>query len=134
MHLFRAGLVGSSLLLLSACGSDTPTTTAGTGSSCNLVSAQTVTIGASGVSPKIACVLVAGSVTFSNGDTVAHTIAADNAVACPLVDVGALAPAATRTVVFPAAISSCGYHDAGSPTNTAFQGSVSVAPAGTAGY
>jgi plastocyanin len=134
MHLRIVGLSFASLLLLSACGSDTPTPGATTASGCSLVSAQTVTISSTGVSPKIACLLVGGSVTFSNTDAVAHTIAADNAAACPLLDVGAIAAATTRTVPFPATLLGCGYHDAASPSNTAFQGSVSVAAAGTPGY
>jgi plastocyanin len=117
---------------LAACGSDTTSGGGGT-PGCTLSSAGTVTISSTGVSPKAVCVIPGSTVTFTNADTVSHTLAPDAATGCALLNVGPIAASQSVPVVFPAVLN-CAYHDAASPTNTAFQGSVSVATPGTPGY
>jgi hypothetical protein len=49
------------------------------------------------------------------------------------LNVGPIATSQSSPVTFPTVLN-CAYHDAGSPSSTAFQGTVSVATAGTPGY
>jgi plastocyanin len=123
-------VLGAVVVGLAACGSDT----AGTGgSTCTLGTAATVTISSAGVSPKMACVIPASTVTFTNTDTVPHTLAPDAATGCALLNVGPIAAGQSAPVTFPAVLT-CTYHDVASPSNTAFHGTVSVATPGTPGY
>lgn len=133
MRRTMAAVVGAALVVgLVGCGSDTSGGGGGSGA-CSLGTSATVTIGATGVSPKAVCVVPGSTVTFANADAVAHTLAPDAATGCALLAVGPIAPGASAPVTFPAALF-CAYHDAANPSATAFQGSVSVATPGTPGY
>lgn len=116
---------------IAACGGDA--TTGGGAPACTLATAATVTISSTGVSPKAACVIPGSTVTFTNTDAVSHTLAPDAATGCALLNVGPVATSQSVPVTFPAVLN-CAYHDAASPSNTAFQGTVSVATPGTPGY
>jgi plastocyanin len=76
------------------------------------------------------CVLPGGTVNFVNNDTVAHDI--ESGTACPNLNLGPIAPATTRVATFTTA-QTCAFHDAGSPSNLAFQGTVAVSDAPTSG-
>lgn len=104
----------------------------GSGGSCTPGPSASVAITSSGVSPKAVCVLPSGSVTFTNNDTVAHDIQGSG---CTELNLGSIAPAGTKSATF-STTETCTFHDAGSPSNAAFQGTVAVtsAPASGPGY
>jgi plastocyanin len=107
---------------LTACGGSTA---AGgtTGGTCTPGTTATFNINSTGVSPKAVCVLPAGNVRFNNNDTVAHVIEASGA--CAELNLGSIAAGSFATASFPIE-ATCGFRDAGSPANTAFQGTVAV--------
>jgi len=83
-----------------------------------------IALNAMGVSPKNACVLPGGTVTFTNNDTAAHDIEF-GAAGCP-TSLGPITPSGGAvTGTFPTQ-GNCSFHDADNPTNTAFQGTVAV--------
>ncbi len=96
-------------------------------------SSAAIRITASGVTPTAVCVLPGGSVAFTNDDMVQHDI--ESGTGCPALNLGVIAPAQSKSATFPSAMT-CPFHDAGSPTNAAFQGTVAVtsAPVSGPGY
>ena len=113
--------------LLGACGGGG----SGMGGGATCAFAAAIDLTSSGASPQSLCVVVGGSVTFTNKDSVQHDI--ESGTACPQLNLGVLAPSQTMTATFPSA-TVCPFHDASSPSNTAFQGNVSVAAPGSPGY
>lgn len=101
--------------LLAACGGSS---SGGSGAGCG--TSVTVSIAATGVSLKTICVVPGGSVTFTNADTVSHTVAITG-TGCP-AGPGPLAPMASGTATFPTA-TTCQF-SAGA--TTAFQGTITV--------
>ena len=92
--------------------------------------AATITIGPNGVSPKDVRVRAWNFVTFVNNDTRTHTIASDPVdlhTQCPPVNrIGILLPGESRETSTLTVAGSCGYHDHGNPSDTAFQGRIIV--------
>lgn len=116
---------------LAGCGGgDEP---GGGGNRCTPGTTAAFTITASGVSPAAVCVLPNGTVTFTNGDSVAHEIQSSGI--CSELNLGAIAPGASKGATF-AAVAVCTFRDAGAPNDTRFQGTVAVttAPAEGPGY
>jgi plastocyanin len=117
---------------LAACGgssssSDGPTAPPSTGTP---PPGPTVTITASGVSPKQIEIAVGGRVTFVNMDGTVHEMSSDphptHENCPPMNEVTALAPNQFRqTGVFTTA-RTCGYHDHGQSTNTSLQGTIVI--------
>lgn len=118
-------LIGASLLGLVACGGSSTDGTGGpVGGTCTPGLTASVGLSATGATPKAVCLRPGGSVTFTNGDTVAHTIQWAGA-SCPTANLGPIAAAGNASVSFPdEAI--CTFRDADAPANTAFQGTVGV--------
>jgi plastocyanin len=90
----------------------------------------TITIGANGVvSPNSVTVNVGQSVTFVNSHNVFHDMSSDPHPAhtdCPAVNVGGIAPGASRTTnAFPTA-RTCSFHDHNDDTNPNLRGSIIV--------
>jgi plastocyanin len=108
-------------LSLGGCGGGS---TGGGGGSCTPTGATSVTIRSTGLTPANVCVRTTGTVTFTNQDTVAHTLASD--ALCPeFSSVVVAANGGTANVVFTAATAKvCIY--AAAPTGAAFQGTVAV--------
>lgn len=123
--LARCGVV----LLLGACGGggEEPG-----GGSCTPGPSAAIGITSAGVAPKAVCVLPAGTVTFTNNDSVAHDI---ESTSCTELALGSIAPAASAPATFPAA-KVCSFHDTTKPGNAAFEGTVAVTtgPATGPGY
>lgn len=119
-----SGVVGAVawVVVLGACGGGE---SGGGDTVCNPSGSATMTLTASGVTPKAVCVLPGGTVTFRNNDTVAHDIAGDGA--CSALALTAIAPSTSRSTTFPTE-QSCPFHEAASPTNEAFKGTVFVTP------
>jgi hypothetical protein len=105
-------------LVLAACGGG-----GGGGASCTPHATSAIVLTSTGTTPTNACVLPAGTVTFTNNDTAPHDIEF-GAAGCPVL--GPITPGGGQvTGTFPTP-GSCVYHDADNPTNTAFQGTVAV--------
>ena len=104
---------------------------AGCGSSPNAPSAvATITLGPNGVSPKEVRIRAWNFVTFVNNDTRTHTIASDPVdlhTQCPPVNrIGVLQPGESRDTSTLMVTGTCGYHDHGNPSDSAFQGRIIV--------
>jgi hypothetical protein len=89
-----------------------------------------VTITAGGVKPQVLHVDYPVTVTFTNADAVPHKLESapelnwDN---CPEMNtVGTLKPGQSKAVAFSEKDAVCAYHDAGQPSNTAFQGYIAI--------
>lgn len=114
-------------LSLGGCGGGS-TGGGGGGGSCTPRTTAAVTILSTGLSPTAVCVQTTGTVTFTNQDTAAHTLASD--AVCPELN-GKVVPArvgtvdGTAVVTFTAATAKvCTY--AAAPTGAAFVGTVAV--------
>ncbi len=127
--------IGVALLVaaasLAGCGGS-PSGGNGGGGSCTPGATASITIRSSGITPTAVCVLPTGSLTFTNSDTAAHDIESGT---CTDLNLGSIAAGASRVATF-STTETCPFHDAGSPSNTAFQGTVAVttAPASGPGY
>jgi hypothetical protein len=114
---------------LQACGGSDSPATGGSGT-CSPASSARITLASTGISPKAVCVLPGGTVTFVNGDVATHDM--EPVGTCTATNFGPVAAAGTRVVTFPSA-QTCNFQDAGSPSSTAFQGTVAVSDAPTTG-
>jgi plastocyanin len=120
--------------LLSGCGGSTTSPSSvtvivrdgGTGTS-----GATLTITATGISPKAVAVAVGQSVTVVNNDTRAHEIASDphpQHGSCPSIEagLGTLAAGQTRVTHAFANTGTCGYHDHLDDSNGALRGTITI--------
>ncbi len=98
--------------------------------SCTPGMSASVSITATGVSPKAVCVQPGGTVTFHNNDSGAHTLQATGA--CSELNLGPIAAGQSDTAMF-ATTATCTYADAAHASDAAFQGTVAVASAPTTG-
>ncbi len=129
MKAAMACAVAAAATVLGACGGSSgggPSTSG----SCTPGQSARVTIGAAGFSPKAVCVVPGGTVTLTNGDTVAHDI--ESGTTCTMLNLGPIAPGGTATPTFPTAMV-CPFFDAAHSNDTAFQGTVAVSNAPTTG-
>ncbi len=105
-------------------GGGTPTTPSPT------PSGSTITITASGVSPRSVTISVGSRVTFVNNDTRVHDMASDPHPAhgaCPAInDVGFLQPGQSRTTGNLTTARTCGFHDHGRDSDTSLQGTIVI--------
>jgi hypothetical protein len=85
-----------------------------------------VRVSSAGVSPQNAHLDAPITVTFINGDSVAHRFEAAPELRfgdCPeMAQLGTLAPGEVGTVTIRRTVVICAYHDGGVPTSAAFQG------------
>lgn len=116
-------------VLSAACGggSSTPTTPApptGGGTS------PTVTIDASGASPRTLTVELGSRVLFVNRDSRSHDMTSDphpDHTDCPdLNQVGLLRPGESRLTGNLVSVRTCGFHDHNLPTNTSLRGTITI--------
>jgi plastocyanin len=117
--------------LLGACGGGAGD--GGGSGTCTPGSTASIRITSSGVSPTAVCVLPGGTVTFTNNDSAAHDI--ESGATCTELNLGSIAAAQSKSATLPT-VEVCPFHDAGAPSNMAFQGTVAVtsAPAQGPGY
>jgi plastocyanin len=120
MRRITAPLTVLAAILMGACGSSPSAPS----------SAATITIGPNGVSPKDVRIRAWNFVTFVNNDTRTHTIASDPVdlhTQCPPINrVGILLPGESRDTSTLTVGGTCGYHDHGNPSDSAFQGRIIV--------
>ena len=114
--------------LLAACGGGT--SDGGGSGNCTPGQAALVTVAAGGFTPRAVCVVPGGSVTFANGDTVAHDI--ESGTTCPALNLGPIAAGQSMTATLPTA-ATCPFFDAAHSNDPAFQGTVAVSSAPTTG-
>lgn len=92
--------------------------------------ATTITVGASGVSPRTLTVPRGTQVTFVNADGQSHVMASDphpTHTDCPELNaVGFLAAGTSRQTSNLNTAMTCGYHDHDRPQNTSLQGSITI--------
>jgi len=131
----RAGICIAIALLAAACGgsSTAPSSTGGSTSGGGTTTgpiAATVTVTASGVSPKSVTVPVGSSVNFVNNDSKAHDMSSDphpEHSNCPeLNQWGFLSAGQQRTSGNLNTARTCGFHDHNLPQNANLQGTVII--------
>ena len=114
------------VLFAAACGSDGGTTT----SPSPPVAGTTVTITASGVSPKNLQVTPGTQVTFINNDARNHEMTSDphpEHTDCPeLNQVGVIVPGQSKQTGNLNNRRTCGYHDHNDAQNTRWQGQITI--------
>lgn len=119
-----AGCGGSS----SSTGSTSPPTT--TPATTPPPGTPTITITASGVSPRQIEIAVGGRVAFTNNDSVPHEMSSDphptHEQCPPINEVAALSPGQSRQTGAFTVARTCGYHDHGQSANTSLQGTIVI--------
>ena len=127
--LVNAAVVVTLAIGFGACGgSDSPTSPSGGGNDGNI--AATITITATGVSPKDVTVSAGQRVQFVNNDTQNHTMNSDPHPShgdCPSIDaVGFIAVGQTGTTSNLNTVRTCGYHDHVLFSDARFRGTIRV--------
>ena len=121
----RAAAVGITLVLTLACGgSSTPTEPT------NPVLTNTITITASGVSPKDVQISPGTRVLFKNEDSRAHNMSSDphpEHTDCPEINqVGLLAPGQSRETGNLNLVRTCSFHDHDLPNSASLSGAIVI--------
>jgi plastocyanin len=113
-------------LTATACGSDSPSSPSG-GNDGTI--AATLTITASGTSPKTVTVPVGSRVTIVNNDSRSHDMNSDphpEHTQCPALNVGVLTAGQSRTSQNLTTARACGMHDHLDPDNAAWKATITV--------
>ena len=121
-------------LFVSACGGDSNPTApsgggGGGGGGTGGTVAATITITASGVSPRDVTVALGSRVTFVNNDTRPHDMSSDPHPAhtdCPALNVGFLNAGQSGTSQNLNTARTCGFHDHNQPDVTSLQGTIRI--------
>ena len=129
----------AALVVMSACGSSSPTSPSGGSGSSVVVRSTgsvgaigaTITIGANGsVSPSQVTIAVNQSVTFVNNSSSAHDMESDphpQHTACPsIANVGLLQPGQSKSSFGFANSGTCGYHDHNNSDTAGLKGTIVV--------
>jgi plastocyanin len=121
----RAALAAAGALLLAAACSSSNTSP-----SSPPVAGTTITITASGVSPKNLQVSPGSQVTFVNNDRINHEMNSDphpEHTECPAINqVGVLVPGQMKQTGNLNVVKACGYHDHQDSENPAWKGTITV--------
>ena len=91
--------------------------------------AATLTITASGISPKSATVALGSRVTIINNDTKTHEMDSNphpEHTDCPALNIGVLTSGQSRTSQNLTTARSCGIHDHGDPDNALWKATIAV--------
>ncbi len=130
MIALRTSVFGAviSLLLLGACGYSLPSGTTST----------TISLSSTGVSPKASSVFAGSSVNILNDDSVPHQVASNpnpQQTDCPELNSPMLAPGDAFLATIANRDGTCGFNDVLNPTDSDFQGTITVtiAPTTTSG-
>ncbi|TAK16356.1 MAG: hypothetical protein EPO35_05500 [Acidobacteria bacterium] len=127
----RRAAVVSAVLLASACGSKSSSSTSPTSPTLTTaVATTTITITSAGVSPNNIEVALGARVLFINNDTRSHTMTSDphpEHTDCPPINsVGFLQAGQQVTTANLNTARTCGYHDHDDPSNTRWQGRITI--------
>jgi len=112
-------------LTLSGCGSSSSSPSSANDGTI----AATLTISASGISPKSVTVPVGSRVTIVNNDSRSHDMNSDphpEHTQCPALNVGTLTNGQSRTSQNLTTARSCGMHDHNDPDNAAWKATIVV--------
>jgi plastocyanin len=118
--------------VLGGCGGGGGSSGGGSGT-CNPGQTATVTVGASGFSPKAVCVVPTGTVTFHNSDSSSHDIESASATTCTELNLGSIDAGQSKTTTAFPTTQTCSFVDANHSADAAFQGTVAVSNAPTTG-
>jgi hypothetical protein len=122
----RTVLLSLSLAIVAAaCGSDSPSSPSGDDGTI----AATLTITASGISPKAVTVPLGSRVTIVNSSNGSHDMNSDphpDHTQCPALNVGTLTPGQSRTSQNLTTARTCGMHDHNDPDNAAWKTTITV--------
>jgi plastocyanin len=128
-----AAVVALAALVAACGGSSTSPSDSGSGGGSSTTPgpiAATITITASGVSPKSVTIPVGSSVNFVNNDSKPHDMASDPHPVhtdCPPINlVGILSPGQSRATAAMSPARTCGFHDHNDDTNTSLRGTIVV--------
>lgn len=116
-----------SVLVLPACGSDTPSAPSNPDPGGS--SAATITITANGVSPASVTVPVGSRVTFVNNDSQSHQMSSDPHPVhndCPAINLSNLSPGASGQTGVLNTARTCGFHDHNLPDDASLQGTIVI--------
>jgi plastocyanin len=126
-------LAAGAIALGSACGGNDAApspTTGGGGGGGGSTTGTTITITATGVSPKALTVPRGTQVTFTNNNTVSHEMNSDphpNHTDCPEINsVGFLSPGQSKMTGNLNTARTCGYHDHNRNADTSLQGTITI--------
>ena len=109
-----------------SCGSDSPSSPSG-GNDGTI--AATLTISATGISPKTVTVPLGSRVTIINNDTKSHNMNSDphpEHTQCPALNVGVLTSGQSRTSQNLTTARACGMHDHDDSDNAAWKATITV--------
>jgi plastocyanin len=125
------GAAAAAVMIAAACGGgDDGGSTPTTPSPPPTPGAATITITASGVSPRSVTISAGSRVTFVNNDSRVHEMTSDphpEHTACPAInDVSFLQPGQSRTTGNLNTPRSCGFHDHIRATDTSLQGTIVI--------
>jgi plastocyanin len=116
------------LLVITSCGGDDgPTAPSGGGTGGPI--GATITITASGASPRTVTVAAGSRVTFVNNDSRPHDMNSDphpEHTDCTEISVGDIQAGASRTTQNLTRVRTCGFHDHNQPNVTALQGTITI--------
>jgi plastocyanin len=111
-------------VLTASCGGSSPSSPDPTPSNPN-----TITISASGVSPKELTVVPGTRVLFTNNDARPHDMASDphpEHDTCRELNLGTLNPGQSRETLNLVTVRTCGFHDHDNPDNASLKGRIVV--------
>ena len=112
-------------LTAAACGSDSSSPSGGNDGTI----AATLTITATGISPKTATIPLGSRVTIMNSDTKSHNMNSNphpEHTDCPALNVGTLSPGQSRTSQNLTTARSCGIHDHEDADNALWKATITV--------
>ena len=128
MASFRTSILIAAFAMTAAgCGSDSPSSPSGGGNDGTI--AATLTITASGISPKTVSVPVGSRVTIVNNGPGSHDMNSDphpEHTQCPALNVGSLTAGQSRTSQNLTTARTCGMHDHDDPDNSLWKATITV--------
>lgn len=122
MRAVLGSIVVSAMAVL-GCGGGDDGGGGGGGGGCTPGNSASITVSASGLSPRAVCVRPGGSVTLTNSDTVAHDF--EGGSSCTQLNLDPIGAGQSATVTFPTA-AVCTFFDAAHQNEAAFQGTIAV--------
>ena len=120
-------LIAAFAMTAAGCGSDSPSSPSGGGNDGTI--AATLTITASGISPKTVSVPVGSRVTIVNNGPGSHDMNSDphpEHTQCPALNVGVLTAGQSRTSQNLTTARTCGMHDHNDPDNSLWKATITV--------
>ena len=96
---------------------------------CGPSSSATLTLSASGISPKTLTVAPGSTITYQNTDSATHQPTSNphpTHIECPELNGGSIPPGSSNTVTVSPSAKTCGIHDHLNPSSDAFKATINV--------